>query len=80
MLVAVLAACTVSTEDLAAEVQYHIEEELQNSGIIVKSFTLTHVGGNVYKGILVTKEPFGEFKYRVDVAYDGEMFIWEIVN
>lgn len=41
LLVAVLAACTVSTEDFAAEVQYHIEEELQNSGIIVKSFTLT---------------------------------------
>ena len=70
--------CSVSTEDLAVEVQADMEKTLGESGIKVKSFGLTKKGGNEYKGILKTIEPHGEFTYSVEVIYDGKMFSWEV--
>ena len=75
-----LISCSLSTEELAQQVQSHIEEKLNPEGITVSSFMLTKKGGNEYSGILETKEPGGKFTYSVDVIYDGEYFKWEIVN
>jgi hypothetical protein len=75
---AIATACSVSTEDLAAEVQQDMEETLSDQGIKIKSFHLTKRGGNEYKGILETIEPHGEFTYSVEVIYDGKMFSWEV--
>lgn len=33
-----------------------------------------------YRGLLETKERYGEFKYSVDVVFDGRNFSWEIVD
>ena len=73
-----LVGCSVSTEDLAAEVQANMAEALAERNIKITSFALTHKGGNEYKGILETREPLGEFTYTVEVIYDGKMFSWEI--
>ena len=73
-----VAACGPSTEELASEVQSNIEQHFEGQGIEVKSFELTHRGGNDYHGILETEEPHGEFTYPVDVVYDGNTFSWEI--
>ena len=70
--------CSLSTEDLAVQVQADMEKTLSDSGIKVKSFILTKKGGNEYKGILETIEPLGEFTYSVEVIYDGKMFTWEV--
>lgn len=75
-----LTACSLSTEDLAEEVQSSIEEQIGGQGIQIKSFMLTHRGGNEYRGILETREPYGEFTYSVEVIYDGKTFSWEIIN
>jgi len=75
-----LTACSVSTEDLAKDVQASMEEKFKGENITIKSFMLTHKGGNEYKGILETKEPNGEFVYSVEVIYDGKAFSWEINN
>lgn len=76
----VLAGCSLSTEDLAEEVQASMEEKLEGEGIEIKSFMLSHRGGNEYKGILETEERHGVFTYSVEVIYDGSNFSWEIVN
>ena len=79
MVVAAFAVgCSISTEDLAAQVQQDIEKSLAERNIKVKSFALTKKGGNEYKGILETIEPLGEFTYPVEVIYDGKMFTWEV--
>lgn len=72
-------SCSLSTDDLAIEVQKSMEEKFKPEGIIVKSLLLTKKGGNVYSGILETKEPNGEFTYTVEVIYDGENMTWEII-
>lgn len=73
-----LAACSLSTEDLATEVQKSMEEKFKGEGIVIKSLILTKKGGNIYSGILETKEPNGEFTYTVEVIYDGNNMQWEI--
>jgi len=70
--------CSLSTEDLSSQVQADMEKTLAERDIKIKSFGLTKKGGNEYKGILETIEPFGEFTYTVEVIYDGNMFAWEI--
>lgn len=75
-----IAGCSISTEDLTNEVRSSIEEQLKGEDITVKSFLLTHKGGNEYRGILETKEPNGNFTYAVDVVFDGRAFTWEIAN
>ncbi len=75
-----LAACSFSTEDLAEEVKSDMEERFEGERIEIESLILTHKGGNEYKGVLETQEPYGEFTYSVDVIYDGQSFSWEITN
>ena len=75
-----LSACSASTEELANEVQASMESELAGEGIEIKSFDLTHKGGNEYRGILQTSEPYGDFTYSVEVIYDGRTFSWEILQ
>ena len=75
-----LAACSVSTEDLAKEVQANMEQKFAGEGIRITSFMLTKKGGNEYAGVLETAEPNGEFTYSVKVIYDGSSFTWEIVQ
>jgi len=70
--------CSLSTEDLAVQVQADMEKSLADKGIKVKSFLLIKKGENAYKGILTTIEPLGEFTYSVEVIYDGKMFSWEL--
>lgn len=75
-----LSGCAASTEDLATEVRSSIEEKVKAEGIKVEDFSLSHKGGNEYKGILETKEANGNFTYAVDVVYDGNTFTWEIAD
>ena len=77
-----------STTDLANDVKMSIIEEwnkLGITGISVTNFSLIHQEGNKYKGLLSTYETdeYGnndEFRYSVDVTYDGEYFMWEILS
>lgn len=73
-----VAGCSLSTEELAVEVQKSMEEKFEPENINIESLILTEKGGNVYSGILETKEPNGEFTYTVEVIYDGENMTWEI--
>jgi IS5 family transposase len=73
-----LSACSISTDDLAKEVQASIQQKFSGKGIQVKKLTLVHKGGNNYTGILVTNE-YGVFegRYSVDVVYDGNNYSWQ---
>jgi hypothetical protein len=73
-----LAACSLSTEDLVTEVKKSMEEKFKGKGITIKSLMLTKKGGNIYSGLLETKEPNGEFTYTVEVIYDGNNMQWEV--
>lgn len=72
------ASCSLSNEDLATEIQKSMEVKFKPEGINIKSLVLTKKGGNVYSGVLETKEPNGEFTYIVEVIYDGENMTWEV--
>ena len=79
ILIAIAAAsCSLSTEDLATEVQKSMEVKFKPEEINITSFVLTKKGGNEYSGVLDTKEPNGEFTYIVQVIYDGENMTWEV--
>ena len=79
ILIAIAAAsCSLSTDELATEVQKSMEEKFKPEGINVASLVLTQKGGNVYSGVLDTKEPNGKFTYIVEVIYDGENMTWEV--
>jgi len=78
ILIAGTISCSVSTNDLAAEVKQNMALKLNPEGISVTSLILTKKGGNVYSGVLDTKEPEGEFTYTVEVIYDGQNMTWEI--
>ena len=73
-------ACSPSTEDLTKQVQQSMNEKFQGTGIIIDSLTLTKKGGNEYTGVLETKEPDGDFTYRVNVVSDGESFTWQTMQ
>ena len=76
-------SCSLSTNDLAKEVQISIQETWKNEGVEgvkIESFLLTHKGGNEYSGILETNEEGEKFKYTVQVIYDGENMQWEIIE
>ena len=76
-------SCSLSTNDLAKEVQISIQETWKNEGlegVKIESFLLTHKGGNEYSGILETNEEGEKFKYTVQVIYDGENMQWEIIE
>jgi hypothetical protein len=81
----ILTACgdqRMNTDELANEVKKSMasSSEFKGSGISVKSLILTRLDSesNIYKGVLTTAEPNGEFTYTVDVTYDGNNMTWEI--
>jgi hypothetical protein len=55
-------------------------EQFKNNSIKIKSLILTKKSGNEYNGVLETSEPNGEFKYTVEVIYDGNNMTWKIVE
>lgn len=66
----------LSTEELTSQVRASMEKKYSGSGVVIQKFMLTKKGGNEYSGILETREPNGQFTYRVDVIYDGKSFTW----
>ena len=78
LLAITISSCSLSTNDLAAEVQKNMAEKFTPQGITIKNFVLTKKGGNVYSGILETKEANGDFTYTVEVIYDGSNMQWEV--
>lgn len=76
-------SCKLSTNELAQEVRYSIEEtwEKENiTGIAITAFTLTHKKENEYAGLLETIEDGERYIYSVEVIYDGENMQWAILN
>jgi hypothetical protein len=76
-----LQSCTNGgIERLRKDVLKSIEEKLQSEGadIEIVSFTLTHVSGNEYVGVLETLENGTSYSYAVNVISDGNTFVWEI--
>lgn len=77
-----LTSCKLSTNELAQEVRYSMEETWEKEGITginITDFTLTHKRENEYAGILETLEDGERFSYSVQVVYDGENMQWEIM-
>lgn len=75
-----LSGCSLSTEELAKEVQSSMEVKFAPEGIRIESLHLSHKGGNEYRGVLETVEPDGEFTYSVEVIFDGKTITWEITS
>lgn len=67
-------------EQLRSDVLRSIEDKIQSEGggLEIESFTLTHVGGNEYVGVLETIENGQSYTYPVSVISDGTTFVWEI--
>ena len=82
----VLTACDtrLSNEELVSQVIVSMEESATfvDADISVDSLIITRDsdGSNTYTGVLQTSEPGGSFTYSVVVTYDGEYFIWEILE
>ena len=76
----------VSKDQLASKVRSDINVELQkrasDNGISfsINSFDLVHKGGKEYSGILKTIEGGQEYNYQVDVTFDGDSYMWNIVE
>ena len=87
LLVLIMGCSSYSTKELEHEVKISIIEEWKNqsiTGITITEFSLTHKGGNEYRGLLYTNEVDevgnrGAFTYTVDVICDGKSFLWEIL-
>lgn len=78
-----LSSCRMSTNELAEKVKISMQETWSKedvTGIKIENFTLTHKGGNEYSGLLETDENGENFKYTVEVIYDGENMKWEIID
>ncbi len=71
-----------TTKDLQRDVinSMNSDEQFTNYGVIAKSLVLAKRTDNFYDGVLKTIEPFGEFKYKVEVTYDGEIFVWYVLG
>jgi hypothetical protein len=78
----IFTSCSLSTNDLAKEVEKNMleSEQFKTNSIKIKSLILTKKSGNEYDGILETLEPNGNYTYSVEVIYDGENFTWKIVE
>ncbi len=77
----ILVSCgTRGIEQLRNDVLKSIEEKIasEGGGMEIVSFTLTHVNGNEYVGVLETLENGEAFSYPVNVVSDGSTFVWEI--
>ena len=72
----------LSSTELAAEVRSSMESTWKGTEMesTIVDFTLTHESGNKYKGLLNTNELGYAFVYVVNVTYDGDNLIWEIVE
>ena len=68
----VLTSCSLSTNDLAKEVEKNMKEseQFKANSISVKSLILTKKSGNEYNGVLETSEPNGAYKYAVEVTME----------
>jgi hypothetical protein len=77
-----ITSCSLSTNDLAKEVEKNMKEseQFKSNSIKIKSLILTKKSGNEYNGVLETTEPNGEFTYTVEVIYDGNNMTWKIVE
>lgn len=70
-----------STQELANEVEKAIQQWLieNETELTVSSFTLMHVEGNKYSGIVTIADEEGDSDdFKVEVIYDGENLSWEI--
>jgi hypothetical protein len=69
-----------SIEQLRIKIQKSIANKIESevSGVEIVSFTLSHVNGNEYLGVLETMENGTVYSYPVNVVYDGNSFVWEI--
>jgi len=70
----------MSTSALQKDVQENIQQNYIQNGIpvTITDFSLTHIEGSMYTGVLYTTEPDGYYSYGVDVIYDGESYVWEV--
>jgi hypothetical protein len=85
-----LFACGYSKEELTKEVRKSMEAEFfkdQNNIVRIKSFILVKKNETEYLGLLETEETLKsnlslkeDFKYNVQVFYDGKSFRWEVVK
>ncbi len=73
-------SCSLSTNDLAKEVEKSMKEsdQFKTNSITIKSLILTKKPINEYNGVLETTEPNGPFTYTVEVVYDGDNMTWKI--
>ena len=78
----IFTSCSLSTNDLAKEVEKSMKEseQFKANSIEIKSLILTKKSGNEYNGILETTEPNGAFTYSVEVIYDGNNMTWKIID
>jgi archaellum component FlaG (FlaF/FlaG flagellin family) len=78
----IITSCSLSTNDLAKEVEKSMKEseQFKTNSIAIKSLILTKKQGNEYSGILETSEPNGAFTYSVEVIYDGNNMTWKIIQ
>lgn len=72
--------CRKSVDELTKEVIASMEGEFKPKDIKIDSLVLTHKSDNEYTGFLETTEPNGNFKYEVEVIYDGKSFQWKVTE
>ncbi len=82
MIVFLVSCSSNGIEQLRSDVKKSIEDNIAAEGVgaEIVSFTLTHVDGNEYVGVLETLEDGEIFSYPVNVVADGKTFVWEIPN
>ena len=84
----------MSTEELEKEVKQNMIETFKEptsagTKISVQKLHLVHKGDNLYKGwadVIIENQPLEiirvdkiiEYRYSVEVIYDGESFTWEL--
>ncbi len=81
ILIVVISSCSSrGIEQLRNDVLKSIEDKIasEGGGMEIVSFTLTHVNGNEYVGVLETLENGEDFSYPVNVISDGKTFVWEV--
>ena len=78
----VMGGVVLTRAQLETQVRENIESNLRVKTLNkteVKSFNLVHESGNKYKGILIAKTGASTETAEVDVTYDGETFLWQIL-
>lgn len=76
--------CSMSTNQLANEVQQNIKESWEEANIFdefkITDLLLANKSGNEYSGILEFDADGESFKVDIEVIYDGDTFKWNIVD